>query len=234
MTLYPRILICACIALLMCLSCSRRPSQEEMEAQTLRWVDKWVRLYEVKFPGITITNLDQVYRGLDRAYPHSVHDELKPYGKHAGFKTSFFEKYVFFPLGNTSHWAQGEVAYMNAQPFPLREGNGMGRRLVFRNSSYRYHTMSEERVQRMLTEDGLKPLPLGTISLPPPRPPEPEIPFHFRIQEKFWRACGKLGLGLEATANLWRLAVFSPILLLGLLGLWFWRSRHRRVQDEGT
>jgi hypothetical protein len=201
-----------------------------METRTLHWVHKWVGLYEAKFPGVTITNLEQVYRGLNREYPHSAHDDFRPYGKHAGFKTSFFEKYVFFPPGNTSHVAQGEVHFMNAQPFPLR-GSGMGRRVVRRNARF---AMKEERVQQMLAEDGLKPLALGTISLPPPRPPEPEIPFQFRIQEKFWRACGKLGLSLEATANLWRVAVFSPILLLGLLGLWFWRSRHRGVRGEQT
>jgi hypothetical protein len=202
-----------------------------METRTLHWVGHWVGLYEALNPGITITNLEQVARGLNRPYPHSAHDDFRPYGKHAGFKMSFFEKYVFFSPGNTSHWAQGEVAYMNAQPFPLR-GREMGRRVVLRNARF---TMSEERVQRMLTEDGLKPLPLGTISLPPPRPPEPEIPFHFRIQEKFWRACGKLGLSTEATAYFWRIAVWSPIFLLALASLWFWRrSRQRRAQEPNA
>jgi hypothetical protein len=227
---YIRNLTYCFIASLACSSCSRHPSQQAMEAQTLKWVDKWVQLYEVRFPGVTITNLEQVYHGLNRSYPHSVHDDFKPYGKYAGFNTSFFEKYVFFSPGTTSRWAEGEVVYMNAQPFPLSTETGMGRKLVLRNATVRQRTMNEELIKEMLAENGVKPLPLGSISPRPGQTLEPEVGFHLRLHDKFVRVCYNLGLGVEATAHLWRIAVWSPILLLALASLWFWRRSRPKHQ----
>jgi len=102
----------------------------------------------------------------------------------------------------------------------------MGRRVVLKNAHF---TMKEELIQKMINEEGIKPFPLGTISPPPPRPPGPEVPIRFRVQERFFHLCNKLGLGIEATLNLWRIVVFSPILLLlFLLAIWFWRHSRRR------
>lgn len=213
-------------------SCARLSSQETMEGQTISTVNRWVRMYLLDQPGATITNLEQVYTGLPQRYPHTLHEAFGRYGKHAGFSNSFFEKYVFFPPGTTSALAGGEVVFMNAQPFPLNSEKGIGRYVVLKDASVRMRSLNEKTIQSMLIEEGIKPLPLGTISPPPKWERPPKDSFRTIAFNKFVSICESFGLSLDMAANLWRVVVFSPILLLVLFGLWFWRSRHRRLQDD--
>jgi MYXO-CTERM domain-containing protein len=210
--------------------CGSRPEQEEVEAQTLGTLNGFYRMHMWDNPSIVITNLEDLYLRLGRPYPGRWHDQFMTYGKHAGFSNSFFEKYVFFHPGSTNELAGGEIVFMNARPFPRFDGK-LGRYALIK-VGHRYETrrLSEDEVKLILKDDRTKLFPLGTISRPPRRPPESEVAFLHRVQERFFRVCGKCGLGVEATANAWRIVVLSPLLLFGLLGIWFWRSRRRRVR----
>jgi hypothetical protein len=129
---------------------------------------------------------------------------------------------MFFPPGTTSRLAGGELVFMNAQPFPLTSEKGMGRYVVFKNANVRQRSMSEKIIQKMLTEEGIKPLPLGSISLPTPRTNTPlKDGFLTIAHNKFFALCHNFGLSLDTTANLWRAIVLSPILLLALIGVGF-------------
>jgi len=55
--------------------------------------------YERQFPDIRITNLQQVFAGTVTPYSERWHHKFLAFGKHAGFKSSFFEVLPSLALG---------------------------------------------------------------------------------------------------------------------------------------
>jgi hypothetical protein len=158
-----KLLILAGLVIVLC-ACERRDNQFEAEARfafgVMRSLDEFARTN----PGVSVTSLVQLVPTPEN-YPHNWHDRFKRFGGHAGFTTSIYEKYVFFPAGLTNRWLDGELVAINAQAFPAPRG-GMQRTMILRGDErHRYRPVPEAVVQRVLRELG--------VSEPtaPPRPP---------------------------------------------------------------
>jgi len=116
--------------LLIMVSCGRSPKQLSEESKSIGQIIDMLRMYSIIHSNGFPTNLQQLYEGVpNRSYPYGWHKDFKRYGKHAGFKTSFFEKYWFFPPDTTSQVARAEVILMSAQPYPF-DAHGLGRSLI--------------------------------------------------------------------------------------------------------
>ena len=177
------------------LGCEPRERQFEAEAHTVFGLMRMVESYEIDYPGTRITNLTQVFSGLNRDYPYQWHTRFKPYGKHAGFTNSFFEKYVFFQKGITNSLVGGEILFMNATPYPTAY-NEMQRTVVVKASDGYFRVLLlEDRVQLMLKESGIaEPKPLR-MPAPPPAPPENNpMTLRTQISRFFMRVAAFIGI----------------------------------------
>jgi hypothetical protein len=108
--------------LLLLVGCGLQPMQIEVEDEAAASIFPKVNLYLVD-TNTSITNIAQIYAEVNLASDHRSHPwrfqkKFQRFGKYAGFKNSFYEKYVFLPRGTTSSIVGGEIVFLNAQPFP--------------------------------------------------------------------------------------------------------------------
>ena len=212
--------------------CEHRDQQFELEARTVFGLMNMLRWYESDNPGVQVTNLSQLFWGLNRDYPYAWDKQFRMFGKDAGFRNSFFERYVFFPAGITNSHFDGQLVFMNAQPYPEARG-GMERTVVFKAAGgYYRRTLGEERVQQLFKDAGIdEPRPL---EMPPP-PPAPldtrySPSFVARVRGFVLGILQANGLSAPTAWAVWRgLAVLFPLLFLVIL-IWNWqRIRPRRL-----
>lgn len=122
----------AWLALLFCVSvlgCWEKPSQVAEEYNLAGYFVSRMGSYENRFPNAPITNLHEVLERSGTPYPAEWHHKLRSFGKHAGFKNSLFEKYVFVPTRFSNEVVHGDIVLLNAEPFPDR--NGKYGRIIF-------------------------------------------------------------------------------------------------------
>lgn len=222
------------------ISCGRTPEQRLAEYRSIQHARDLVQMHSLLYSNQLPTNLQQVYEGhFDRPYPYGWHKDFKNYGKHAGFKTSFFEKYVFFPPGSTSQIARGELVMMNSHPFPIAKRK-LGRFVVLKQGASFSHTeFDEDLIQKMLKEERIKPYDLPAFPPPPPEPPRMRFPgeppeWVYQMNLFFDRVSEGIGLG---SRHGWILRNVSAgiLVFIGLSAVWFlWRQarQHRRPQAD--
>lgn len=184
--------LCSIVSVLA--GCEPRQKQFEVEARTVFGLIKMLESYELEHPGVPITNLSQVFSGLEREYPHNWHKQLNAFGKFAGFTNSFYERYVFFPSGVTNSRIGGELVCMNAIPYPAPY-NEMNRSLVAKAANRYFRVpLREEQIQHLLKEANIpepKPVPMPA----PPAPPATEpMAFSTKVSRFFMRLAGYLGI----------------------------------------
>ena len=197
-----------------------------------------LQVYSLSHSNEPATNLQQLYKAdFERRYPYGWHKDFKRYGKDAGFKASFFEKYWFFPRGSTSQLAKGEVVMMTSHPFPMRDGKP-GRAVVthtsdlYGNYGYGNFQFSEDLVQKILKEERIMPYPLPAFPPPPPEPQAQRFPgeppdWLIAVDGFFFKVAERTGIGGQYSWILRNLiALFA--LLIGVWGTWaLWRRSHR-------
>ena len=189
-----------------------------------------LRFHETEFPGVRVTNVSQLY--YDRDYPHGLEEIFRAFGKHAGFKNSFYEKYVFPSPGITNRLLGGEIVALNAQPFPDRQGT-LGRMVVSKiapdDETYRLKWISEKDIREIFAQAGVeipKPVSMPSPSKPPAEPGAKEFePSPFSgITTAIDNFASIYGLNGPAIRHAF-LAFVACLLLLS--GLWLWRRSRR-------
>ena len=103
---------------------------------------------------------------------------FRKFGKNAGFKNSFYEKYVFVPAGATNLIGEGTPILMNAMPFENDDGF-RGRYVIYRvhAGAYSKWWVDEDRLQEAFRASGVQipsPVPAAPVPRPPGRPPRPQ------------------------------------------------------------
>ena len=161
--------------------------QEDVESKFAQDQIKCMTIHEISSTNIPVTNITQLFLA---GYPHVAHEKLLRFGKHAGFKTSLVEKYIFFWPRLKHPNLFGEVICMNAHPFPDTDGrlgrfyiSNTGKRELARGSqdpgsnvlvnAYSYTFISEDRLQRVFQDVKPSIAPLPPIQAPPT--PSPEV-----------------------------------------------------------
>ena len=233
-------LICICgIALLIfsVVGCQQELEQVAVEQQTVERLISLLRIHSIEYPNAGITNTSVVFTDLRRPYPYGLHRQFKSFKKYAGFKNSFYEKY-YFPLpGLTNRLVQGEILLLNAEPFPDRAGK-LGRIVVSKvgegHADYRLKWVSEENVQSLFSEAGVKIPTLQPFSPPPPAPPDAEgheWNIWAATQGVFHALAYLLGLGVER-AGLLQVVTFGCLgtaaALASAWALWRWFKNNRK------
>jgi len=217
-------------------ACRKEISQSEAEHEATHRLKNMLALYELENAGVYVTNLAQVFSALKKEYPHYWHKQFSAYGMYAGFKNSFYEKYMFLPLGATNQAIEGEFVFLNAEPFPDGEkklGRMVASRVGGRYQDCRLRWFREERIEKIFREAGIempKPVPMPP---PPPAPPEDKhhVPLSVRLSEFFAVWADHLGLGADKGWVLQR-ATFSLLLfLVALASGWFAFKWVRRRRD---
>jgi hypothetical protein len=225
--------------------CRQRRSQITEEYEAARAVANMLQIYEWDHPNMPITNLLQAAQALPKGYPHGLHNKFKRFGKHAGFKNSFYEKYVFLPPGMTSPVAprflrglfEGELVFMNAQPFPNSERK-LGRILVSRPGNtyqeYRLRWLEEEHVQQMFREIGIH-IPKPTPMPPPPKAPRDPyaVPWHVEVSVAFDKLAEYLGM--EGKGHVLRNVSYALVIVSSIsFTLWIWWRSRKKASDESS
>jgi len=213
-------------------SCARVPEQRSVEYRSIQHARDLFQTHSVLRSNEVPTNLQDIYKGaFDRAYPHGWHKDFKKYGKYAGFKNSFFEKYVLFPPGTTSQIAQGELVMMNSHPFPL-DKHKLGRFVVLKQgNSISPVDFSEEVIQKILREERIKPYDLPAFP-PPPRESRTRFPgeppeWVYQLNLFCDRIAERLGMGLGRGWIL-QFSAIGFFILLTVATCFLYRQARRR------
>ena len=207
--------------------CDLRDKQHIAEAQTVLAIMRHLRDYDMANPSVAVTNLSQLFPAGDQVYPHHWHRRFLAFGKTAGFTNSVFEKYVFFQSGITSRWIEGEVVFMNAKPYPGPDG--LERSVVSRTASvFHWKTVSEDRVQRLLNESGVRnPIPI-TAPPPPPEPPPVDAAFRKLAEKNLESVIAEYERQNPPPLwhrPVWQVASVVVLVAMGLTCWWYLRQR---------
>jgi hypothetical protein len=165
------------VVLLVLAGCTPKRTQYQAEGRTALDIITFLKVYELRHPEMRPTNLFQVFVGVNKHYPHFLHDRFVPFGVQAGFTNSFYEKYVFPAPGVTNRLIKGEVLLLNAEPY--RDGYGdLVREVISKTSDgYQRNTLSERTVQELFKEASAK------IPDPTPMPAPPTAPAADRYED---------------------------------------------------
>lgn len=221
------VLSCVCFS-----GCREKPDQAAVEYNGAAFFTRRIGFYERQFPETRVTNLQQVFLGTDAPYSDRWHHYFLRFGGDAGFKSSFFEKYVF-PSGRiTNRIVTGEIVMLNAKPFPDQKGT-LGRIICTKthlvDTGWMVKWYSEEQVQEIFREAGQKIPPA-----PDPIPPPSEVSFvekpllHIRVENYFGDITLNWGLGKAAGKYLMLLTFAVGAIVAVLLCLLGWRKWGRR------
>jgi hypothetical protein len=186
--------------------CAKREPQSTLEHQTVIAIANMLMTYEFRHPSVHVTNLAQIYTGLNKPYPHRWHHQFARYGKDAGFTNSFYGRYVFLPAGLTNRFVEGELVMMNAVPFPDSTGR-LGRMVLSRvggtYQQWRFRWFAEQDVQSLFAQLGTT-IPKPQVMPPAPhegkrvwevsRPETREFPLWMRMQLGIMDLCQWLGV----------------------------------------
>jgi hypothetical protein len=216
--------------------CGRENLEQQfaLEHETAGVIQQLLALHEATSPQVAVTNLAQTFASIDltrlhRKHPYFYQSEFQKFGKHAGFKDSFYEKFILFSPGISisNPPISGVLVVLSAETFLDMEEKPV-RMLTWRAGSqdYRSISLAEDRVQRIFKELGLsipKPLPS-----PPAAPPTDVM--HVTWTDKLEGQFDVLAflMGLPGRGRLVRNATLGVVVVL-LTGLVFWlwrRTRH--------
>jgi hypothetical protein len=224
--------VCILGVLSFVIGCGTRDPQITLEHRLAYGISVSLKGYEFDHPGIPVTNLAQIYEGWNRGYPYGLHQRFKKFGKYAGFKDSIYEKYIF-PVGLSNRIDREEILFLNAQPFPDRDGK-LGRIVISKvgdgQENHRLKWTEEQRIQQIFQEAGIpepKPVPMP---LPPPAPPGREgmqAPLWWEMQFEIMDFCKWLGLPSQWAVWIQWALVISLVGLLGMCIVWIWRHFRR-------
>jgi len=210
--------------------CRDGPDQAAVEYDGAAFFAKRIGFHERQFPNIRITNLQQVFVGTEVPYSERWHYQFLRFGKHAGFEASFFEKYAFVEHPFTNSAIVGEIALLNSEPFPDRQGR-LGRMLLSKTTlssdGWMIKWYPEDQIQEMFRAAGQSiPKPPGPIPPPyalvPPQPP----PLPARVEKYFEDIAANYGPGRAGGKPLMWITftlVMVVVFLLSWLGWRKWR-----------
>lgn len=222
-------LLCVCIS-----GCQAKADQAVVEYDGAAFFARRIAFYERQFPGAVVTNLQQVFVGTEVPYSERWHHAFLRFGKYAGFKKSFFEKYVFVPAHLTNRAVLGEVRFLNAEPFPDQKGK-MGRIIVSKttriDTGWLVKWYPEEEVQQIF-RDADQIIPKAGAPIPPPYEVTPPTrpPLLVRVEEYFGDITKNWGLGTAAGRYLmWATFGMAGIVAAVLVAiLWGRRMKRKR------
>jgi hypothetical protein len=230
------------IVLLVLSGCGRKMARlHELEANSAGAIERCLSRYEATHPGLNITNLPQVLNGAmvlnqwHSSHPAYFEMEFRKLGKYAGFTNSFYEKYIRVPPGVTNQAFPKDPIFMNAYPFPDFDGR-YGRYVIWREhpQTFRATWARESQVQEAFQRAGVpipKPSPMPKPPYPGPRPQQ-DYPLKTRTMIFFKELCRDNGLNPQFWFPVMLVCVGGPLIIGITLFLWFWRSRHRRLEAE--
>jgi hypothetical protein len=215
--------------------CGRKVAKlNELEGSAAGTIQKFLDLYEAQNPGITITNLPQVFSTTmelgrwHRSHPAFFELEFKKFGNYAGFTNSFYERYVRVPPFVTNRAFPKEPIFMNAQPFPDYHGH-WGRMVVWREAPqyHRNNFVPEEQIQEAFRRAGVV-IPKPTPMPKPPVPGDAPYPQHslFTRTRLFFRdLAADYGPGRPFGDTLMWLCFGIPLAGVVVIVAWFVRRR---------
>ena len=198
-------LIGGLLAILCAAGCAKRDRrrQSELESFAAGTLQRFLSLRESSSGIQPITNVAQVFAGMDltrvhRGHPYVLQEKFREFGASAGFTNSIYEKYVVLAPGLTNHAIKGEMILMSARPFPDLDGR-LIRIVIWRAGAedYRSTEIAEGRIQEIFQEMN-RPIP-APVPMPPPDPP-PDLalytsPISQRIELYFRDIAGDIGIG---------------------------------------
>ena len=178
--------------------CREKNEQILVEHDTASFIAKVIGFYERRFPNAPVTNLQVVFQATGTPYPVRFDQQLRGFGRFAGFTNSLFEKYILAPAPFTNVSVTGKVVLLNAEPFPERSGKP-GRIIVSKSDAvdtgWIVQWFPEEQVQQILRvsgEDVPKPVPVNEpVVLPKVQKPR----LFARIENYFIGVSRAWGLG---------------------------------------
>lgn len=141
-----------CMALAVCLAgCGIRERQERisLESEAAERIVKLFWLHESLFPTQQRTNLANLFDSVGTGYPYDLHKRFLVFGAGRGFSGSFYEKYVFAPVGISNALSGGTVIALSSTPF-LDEQQNWVRVIIFRR-----HAGQDGWGQRWLPEQSI-------------------------------------------------------------------------------
>jgi hypothetical protein len=212
--------------------CGSRERQFEAEAQVIMRIVWGLEWHQAEHPHESITNLSHLVAAYSqKGYPYAWHDRFRRFGKHAGFKNSIYEKYIFLPPGIRGREIAGDAVMMNATPYPGLEGE-LQRSVVFRiNWTYLQDSVSEAFVQQMFKEAGIPEPRPQVMPPPPPRPQEFQNPGPFtRFHDFFFGLVEAYGLSSHVAIPLWYCVLSLPF--ISVLGMVFWIRRRTHSRNR--
>jgi hypothetical protein len=178
--------------------CTGQHAQISDELDAADFIIKVITYYEQRIPNSQFTNLQEVFLRTETPYPERWHYRFRRFGTDAGFRNSFYEKYVVLPHGFQTSFARGEIVLLNAKPFPSRDGT-RGRLLLSRTGTryddWNIKWVPEGEVQQVFRDAG------QTIPKPPVLPAPTDLrehespPLRLRILDLFRYLTANLGLG---------------------------------------
>jgi hypothetical protein len=177
-----------------------------LERQTARSIMKVWQVYEIEFPGATVTNLAQIFVNRDPSFGETMREKFLAYGLYGGCEDRFYDRYVFVAPGLKGRFTEGELLLIGARPYADGYNRELERIAITRAGTdydaLRCHELREAYVQQLFAEAG-RPLPT-----PSSHRSTKGMPLHVRSVEA-------LGIGAEWAGEF----VFGFILLLGW-GVW--------------
>jgi hypothetical protein len=235
------LLLATAVSLSQC-GCRQVEDQITAEHRTVQGLVTLLALHDAQFPQRPPTNLAQLFLEMGATYPHASEQKFRSYGRHSGFTNSFYEKYVLVPKGTRHRFVRGELALLNARPFPDTAGR-LGRILVSREGGdqggYRVDWFKEAEVQQIFEDVG-REIPKPVLMPPPPPGPPPQqervqVGISEGVKVMFGRMAEMIGLEayhwgtmLVVTASLALLAIALSILWCGR------RNQHPNQSGNGT
>ncbi len=218
----------ACLLCALASGCREKPDQTSEEYNGASFIAKVVGFHDRQFTNAPATNLQQAFVATHWPYPERYHQYFRAYGKHAGFKSSLFEKYVFVPARFTNNSVMGEIVLLNAEAFPNRNGK-LGRMIISKtdlvDTGWMVKWYPEEQVREIFRAAGQKiPDPPGPI--PPPHEilPLPPPPLPARVEKYFEDIAANYGPGRAGGKPLMWITFTLVMVVVFLLSLIGWRK----------
>ncbi|MCI0746640.1 MAG: hypothetical protein L0Y58_14665 [Verrucomicrobia subdivision 3 bacterium] len=200
----------------------RDETRSSLERKAAQRIHTFLWLHEAAFTNRMRTNLAEIVRELGAQYPGDLHEKFRRFGTEAGFRDSFYDRYLFAPPGVSNTAIHGEVVLVNAEPY-LDDNNQPVRIAIVRGGpgyeGWSFHETPEWLIQEIFRQANV-PIPQkNSVPGPPKRLASKQadnraigeaVQMYFRNLARDW------GLG---PGSWWMLLLASIILFLAAITL---------------